>query len=342
MSAYDDIALRSINLSAIIIRREEANSCSNLSLYNAATLTAGSAVELLLGVLTQRLIEKLLIENPAEAAKLSKRRSAFQNQRNNKRITFFEWIELYSEFDVAKQLQENFHREFAFLDKSELHRVRKMWNKVKHDDYRVSPGVAAAIVRYMNKALEEADIRTINGTAEFSFIGQQNVTWQQSWNKKIEKWVSQHPGLPEENLLLYLPLLLGLVINLIGDKRVSFAQKSSLLVAANYVFSTDDLISEKVHNVRGLVDDVAVLVLSLNWLCKVGDLEETIVQECWNSPTDIISFIEEQEKYIRDNHVKLFRDSPNEFGDNLVWAAIKRISTEGPEALWQNYWKEAY
>lgn len=342
MSTYDKIALKTINLSAIVVRREESNACSSFHLHNAATLTAGSAIELLLDILVERLIERLLIEDPAEAAKISQSRTAMERRLENRRITSFDWIQFYSELNVAQQLREQFGREFAFLDESRLHQVRKWWNRAKHDHLRVPTPVAFAIVGYMNDALEEADIQTVHGTTEFSFIGLHNISWQQSWNRKIDKWVREHPLAPESDLLLYLPLLLGLVINLIGDKRIPFSQKSTLFVAANYVFSTEDLISETVYSVRGLVDDAAVLILSLFWLCKHGDLDESLLQESWNYPTDIIGYISDQEKYIRDNHAKLFRDSPNQFGDNLVWATIRRIATDGPEALWQNYWKEAY
>ncbi|MDE2748957.1 MAG: hypothetical protein OXI34_08340 [Chloroflexota bacterium] len=342
MPAYDDVALRSISLSAIIVRREESNACSSFHLHNAATLTAGSAIELLLDVLVERLIEKLVIDDPNEAAKISQRRTAMEKRLQSNRVTFFEWIQFYSELNLPQQLREQFGREFAFLDNSRLHRVRTWWNKAKHDHHRVPPPVAAAIVGYMNDALEEADIRTEHGTTEFSFIGLHNISWQQSWNKKINKWVLQNPDSPAADLLVYLPLLLGLIINLIGDSRVPFSQKSSLLVAANYVFSSEDLISESIHNVRGLVDDAAVLFLSLYWLCRDGNLDESIVQENWDNPTDIIGYISKQVKFIRDNHTKLFPDSPHQFGDKLVWATIRRIATDGPEALWQNYWKEAY
>ncbi len=341
MPAYDDVALKSIQLSAIVVRREEANACSNFHLHNAATLTAGSAIELLLDVLVERLIEKLLIDNPTAAAEISQRRTALENQLHNNRITFFDWIRLYSELNLAQQLREQFGREFAFLDKSRLHRVRKWWNEVKHDHHRVPPPVAAAIVGFMNDAMEEADIHTVHGTTEFSFIGLHSISWQQSWNRKISKWVSRNPHSPESDLLLYMPLLLGLVVSLIGDRRVRFSQKSALFVAANYVFSTEDLVSETVHNVRGLVDDAAVLFLSLYWLCKHGDLDESVLQENWNNPTDIMEYISEQVQFIRDNHTRLFPDTPNQLGNNLVWATISKVATEGPEALWQNYWKEA-
>jgi len=342
MPTYDKIALKTINLSAIVVRREESNVCSSFHLHNAATLTAGSAIELLLDILVERLIEKLLINDSPEAEKISQRRTAMEKRLENRRITFFDWIQFYSELNVAQLLREQFGREFAFLDESKLHRVRKWWNKAKHDHLRIPTPVAFAIVGYMNDALEEADIQTVHGTTEFSFIGIHNISWQQSWNRKIDKWIRQHPNSPESDLLLYLPLLLGLVINLIGNKRVPYTQKSALFVAANYVFSTEDLISETVHNVRGLVDDAVVIVLSLYWLCKHGNLDEALVQECWDYPTDIIGYISKEEKYIRDNHAKLFRDAPDDFGDNLVWATIQRIATNGPEALWQNYWKEAY
>lgn len=89
MPTYDNIALKSINLSAIVVRREESNACSSFHLHNAATLTAGSAIELLLDILVERLIERLLIEDPAEAAKISQRRTAMEKKSEKQPNHFF-------------------------------------------------------------------------------------------------------------------------------------------------------------------------------------------------------------------------------------------------------------
>jgi len=81
MPTYDKIALKTINLSAIVVRREESNVCSSFHLHNAATLTAGSAIELLLDILVERLIEKLLINDSPEAEKIYQRRTAMEKRQ---------------------------------------------------------------------------------------------------------------------------------------------------------------------------------------------------------------------------------------------------------------------
>ena len=166
--------------------------------------------------------------------------------------------------------------------------------------------------------------------------------WLKEWETAIIRWNVQNRAAPQGNILQPLANLLELVVSLIGDASVPVGHKTHLMVAANYVISAVDLMPEDDFDVRGLVDDGAVLVLTIFWLRHQRGLEEDTLRRHWQGDNDIISEIERLEKYIRENHEVLFAESRLQFGDKLIWATIRRVATEGPEALWQNYWKEAY
>ena len=95
-------------------------------------------------------------------------------------------------------------------------------------------------------------------------------------------------------------------------------------------------------DVRGLVDDGTVLVLTLFWLLRSRGLDEDLLRRDWQGDRDIINEIDRLETYIRDHKETLFAETRLQFGDKLNRATIRRVTTEGPAALWKNHWKEAY
>ena len=68
--------------------------------------------------------------------------------------------------------------------------------------------------------------------------------------------------------------------------------KTHLMVAANYVVSSVDLMPEDDLDVRGLVDDAAVLVFTLSWLIEHRDLDQSHLVRHWRGDNDIIGEIE--------------------------------------------------
>ena len=196
------------------------------------------------------------------------------------------------------------------------------------------PETAREIVDYLNELLDEVGIHSSQNRGK--------LAWRQTWKDRIASWAVQHREAPETVLLLKLFPLLGVVERLISDKRVGYEHKTRLMLAENYVYSTIDLVREDNPRPRSLVDDAAVLALTLYWLSQEPKFDKSILHSCWQQDTDIQDEVNRLCKFISDNHERLFRDSQGRHMGNFVWNPIERISEIGPEALWQNYWKEAY
>ena len=327
--------LREIDLELVNLRREEANACMHYSLYHAATLTAGSGVELLLEFLVGELIDAHMVDQPQRADQL----------RNNLEGKIYErgeiekwglgvWCDFYSEFQIPFELWEMFDYQSRSYAEEKLRKVNKEWNRCKHGIHEALPDTAREIVVYLNELLDEIGISSSRHSGK--------INWRKSWGDRINYWTVQNRGKPETVLLLSLLPMLGVVERLISDKRVGYEHKTRLMVAENYVFSTVDLVKEDNRQPKSLVDDAAVLVLTLHWLLHKAELDKEILQDCWQQEKSAVNEIERLYKFIFENHVKLFPDSPSQIGKYLVWAAIRRIADVGPEALWQNYWKEVY
>ena len=114
------------------------------------------------------------------------------------------------------------------------------------------------------------------------------------------------------------------------------------MLAENYVYSTIDLVKDDHRRPQSLVDDAAVLTLTLHWLLRQPCFQKEIIQACWQRDSNIETVLDRLYQLVSAHHDELFRDAPGQPGRNLVWTPIKRIADIGPEALWQNYWKEAY
>ena len=116
------------------------------------------------------------------------------------------------------------------------------------------------------------------------------------------------------------------------------------MVTANYVFSSIDLMPEDSdkRDVSGLVDDGAVLALTFCWLLRQDEFDKAILYSHWPGGDTIINETDRLRQYIADEQEALFPKSRRQIGFKLVWKAIERIADDGPEALWQNYWKEQH
>ena len=327
----------------IVMRREEANACIHYGLHHAATLTACSGIEMLLKTLYDELLEKLLRDDPTLAQQMQNYRNEMTGSGEpGNEWGLGRWITFYKDFNVFSELRNQFAYDFSEFKLQTLWHANSEWNKCKHSALEASPVTARLICNYLNTYLEETRHPIGGDNTHLKTMGEFGEKWRQQWKTSITRWVVQHRSAPQAELLLPLVELLGLVVDLIGDERVPIGSKTHLMVAANYVFSSVDLMPEHDSDVGGLVDDAAVLVLTLYWLLNVRDLEEDTLRHHWQGDTDIVSEIDRLEAYIRENNELLFLDTRIQLGDNLIWATIRRVATEGPEALWQNYWKEAY
>lgn len=327
--------LREIDRELVNLRREEANACMHYRLYHAATLAAGSGVELLLECLVGDLFRFLVAENPESAEILKSDLKDFEFEKGDiHKWGLGVWSEFYFEYQIPFKLSEAFSYKSKCFNDSRIRKVIKEWNRCKHDVHEALPRTAREIVDYLNELLDEVGIRSTKDRGK--------LAWRQTWGDRINYWTVQNRASPETELLLMLFPLLEVVERLISDKRVGYEHKTRLMLAENYVFSTKDLVAEDVRQPRSLVDDAAVLSLTLYWLLRQPTFDNSLLHENWQRDTNARDEIVGLYKYITENHGELFRDSPGQFGVNLAWAAIRRISDMGPEALWQNYWAEAY
>ncbi len=327
---------REIDRELVNLRREEANACMHYRLYHAATLVAGSGVELLLECLVGDLLRILVANNPNSAEKLKSDLKGFEFEKGDiRKWGLGVWSEFYTEYQIPFSLRDAFSYKSECFNDGRIRKVLNEWNRCKHDEHEALPETAREIVAYLNELLDEVGIRSTKNRGR--------MAWRQTWGDRINYWTVQNRVSPETKLLIKLFPLLEVVERLISDKRVGYEYKTRLMLAENYVFSTKDLVAEDVRHPRSLVDDAAVLSLTLYWLLHQPKFEDSLLHENWqrgdtNAKDEIVGLY----KYIIENHGKLFRDSPGQFDGNLTWAAIRRISDIGPEALWQNYWAEAY
>ena len=326
---------RIIDRELVNLRREEANACMHYRLYHAATLVAGSGVELLLECLVGDLYRAFLADNPDRAEQLKSELKEFEHERgDSENWGLGTWSAFYAEYQIPYTMLEGLGYKPEYFAGRRIGNVVKEWNKCKHDIHEALPMTAHEVVLYLNKLLDSVGIHSDRDKGK--------IAWRQTWQERIKYWSVQNREAPEIELLMELFPLLDVLERLISDKRIKYEHKTQLMLAENYVFSTIDLVKEDKERPHSLVDDAAVLALTLHWLQRQPTLDKSILSDCWDRSTSADDEIERLRDYIFSNHDKLFLESPGQFGGNLVWAAIRRVSDIGPEALWQNYFKEAY
>lgn len=327
--------LREIDRELVNLRREEANACLHYRLYHAATLTAGSGVELLLECLVGDLLQVFITEKSDSAERLESGLRQFEYERGDiQRWGLGVWSEFYSEYQIPFKLRQGLGYKPACFNEGRIRKVIREWNKCKHDIHEALPETAREIVVYLNELLDEVGISSTKDRGK--------MAWRQIWGDRINYWAVHNRESPETELLLKLFPLLEVVERLISDKRVEYEHKTRLMLAENYVFSTVDLVKEDDRHPHSLVDDASVLALTLYWLLRQPNFDKSIMNACWQGDASIEDEIDRLRNFIFENHDNLFLDTPGRPGQHLVWAAIRRITDVGPEALWQNYWKEAY
>ena len=328
---------------AIVERRDEANSCVRNGLYTAAALTACSGVELMLESLFTEYYISVLREDRNSANEFLADKERWNKEHDLKnQWTLTNWRRYFEEFRIPGKMQARFGKEINILSSSTLKFVNDEWNKCKHEIYVASPKSAVHIVEILNNSLEELDFLAGEGNNKHASVVQLNRNWHSHWGNKISEWTTQHRESPYTEVLSRLTPLLNLVVDLASDPRLDFELKTSLLVAAHYVYSAIDLIPDVEDNVRTLVDDAAVLILTMSWLIRQDKIESELINEHWSGKEDAVQEIQMLDQYIHEKHLVLFPDKPGSAGSNIIWATIRRVAEVGPEALWQNYWKEAF
>ena len=339
-------AFRIIDLAHIANRRKEANGCLAHGYFHAATLTACSGIELLLEFLLKRLYDELLDQSKKKANALEKDLRNTE-ERNHSKTMYWglnSWMQFYQKNMIFERLCKQFDYAFKTLADYSLREVNEIWNKCKHDPYSATENDANRMVLRLNEYLLETEINLEDPHHKQITFGEVSNHWLDQWELPLGNWLASNPDSPQSKVLLPLSSFLDLVIRLIDDTRLRFGQRTALMVAANYAFSSHDLLPESAdkQDVNGLVDDAAVLALTLFWLLQQEQFDNTIVYSHWPAGDSIHKEVDEVQQFLFTHHESLFPDSRNHFGYRLAWKVLERIPSEGPETLWQNYWQEQY
>ena len=335
---------RNIERQHIIMRRTEANACLHYRLFHSATLTACSGIELLLEYLVNQLYEGL-------SRKSRRRANALvgfvkeEERRNSAKTSYWglkSWVDFYKRRSVFDLLNKQFDFTFRQFNDHTLNEANEIWNKCKHDSYLATPEIAGHTVKLLNSCLTETDIEADNNSRRELTVAELSTHWLGQWETPLAESVAGDPDHPHTQILMYLAPYLDLVIRLLDDTRITFEHKTALMVAANYVFSSIDLMPENSErrDVGGLVDDGAVLALTLYWLLRQTEFDKAVLYSHWPGGDSIIAETNELKQHIWEQQDALFPDSRRQIGFKLVWKVIERIAHDGPEALWQNYWRE--
>lgn len=283
--------------------------------------------------------------------------------------TLGDWINLYRTCNLIKELGERFGYNLMRFDEKRLNHANEIWKKCKHESKQAEKKDAERVCKYLKSFLEECNYRShadsptladaparlgppssfrheppapADAPARERKDDEFGEWWLDEWRAEIKRWLVGKSAQHGKLLIEALPNLLELALSLIGDQTVPVRLRTQLMVAVNYVISTVDLMPEDGLEVRGLVDDSAVLVMTLDWLLRQREFEVETLHAHWRRSDDIISKITHLETHIYENNEVLFKESRLPFGDNSIWSTIRGIADIGPEALWQNYWKEVY
>ena len=252
------------------------------------------------------------------------------------------WVELYRKRGIIDKLHKHLDLHFEVFNVTTLKDMNEVWNCCKHDPYLATHDTARDTVDLLSDFLAEAQIKPEENTHLPFSVGQMSAQWLGNWETPLIQWLANNPESPKTDVLFYLVPLLDLFVRLIDDERVDYKHKSALMVATNYVFSSLDLMPEDREKleVHSLVDDGAVLALSLYWLLQQDDFDDKLLASHWPGGASVRQEAVDLEKHLSENHEVLFPDSRRHIGSRLVWKVIERITEKGPEALWENYWRE--
>ena len=302
-------------------RLERANNQIRLGLYCEAVESASYGIELLMQALFDEL-KKVNRDNRRKASKLSKAYNKYINHPKEK-IALGRWVDFYGKEKIFRRLERECRYKFTYFNPTTLRAILKLRNDCVHEDYQPPKAEAELVCNYLKMFLEETD------RAPQEIIEDDHWTsdWRQKWDGRIERWRERNKDLQEADMLGALVDQLVLIVDLIDNKWVPGEIKTQLMQVVIYVIDPDDFISEGYMNVHGLIDDAAVLALTLYWLDNNGIIAPEILREHWVGKEDPIKVTNDLYQSFIENHKILFSDE--------VWAVIGAIAEKGPRVLWQ-------
>lgn len=134
---------------------------------------------------------------------------------------------------------------------------------------------------------EERGFRVLMQPGTFEMPDNAEVTIRE----RIMRWARENGGKVGEevaSLVLTIPDLMGLLIALIRDDRVSLKSKGKLALAISYVLLPVDLIPDFVPAL-GLVDDAAAIFLAVT--SALADTPPEVFKAHWKGREDVLDLI---------------------------------------------------
>ncbi|MCY3977629.1 MAG: hypothetical protein OXG23_05985, partial [Chloroflexi bacterium] len=265
-----------IDRELIYLRREEANACMHHRLFHAATLTAGSGVELLLECLVGDLYRAYAesSDEDEQAQHLESDLKYFVPAHpENTEWGLGTWINFYKGCGIPDRLHTGLSYNPERFDFARLDWANRNYIKAKHEPYKVTVEDTSKLLRLFDELLDEVGILSAEERGK--------LAWRRTWGDRISFWSVHKRGSPETVLLQELFPLLELVERLIHEKGIGYEHKVQLMLVENYVFSTIDLVKDDMHQPLSLVDDAAVLALTLYWLHRQCTFDNAILRDCW-------------------------------------------------------------
>lgn len=303
-------------------RLERAINQIRLGLYCEAVESASYGIELLMQALFDEL-KKANRDNRRKTSKLSKAYNQYINHPKEK-IALGRWVDFYGKEKIFRRLERECRYKFTYFNPTTLRAILKLHNDCVHEDYQPPKAEAELVCNHLKMFLAETD------RAPQEIIQDNNhwtSDWRQKWDGRIERWRERNKDLQEADMLGALVDQLVLVVDLIDNKWVPGEIKTQLMQVVIYVIDPDDFISEGYMNVHGLIDDAAVLALTLYWLDNNGIIAPEILREHWVGKEDPIKVTNDLYQSFLENHKILFSDE--------VWSVISSIAEKGPRVLWQ-------
>ena len=303
-------------------RLKEANRLIRDGWHRDAVESAGGGIDLLMKALYEELKKKLHRHDQQASGELHKAYNQYVN-RPKEKFTFGRWIDFYEKKEIFERLEGVLRRKFIYFNPGTLRAILKVRNDCLHEDYQPTSDEADFVCRHLAMFLKE----TNRAPQEIKQDKHWTSDWRQKWDGRIRRWQERNIDSKEADMVRALVDQLVLVVDLIGDNRVPGEIKSQLMQVVIYVIDPDDFIPEGHTNVHGLVDDAAVLALTLYWLDNTGIIDPAISLEHWVGKEDPIKVTNDLYQSFLENHKILFSDE--------VWAVISSIAEKGPRVLWQ-------
>ena len=301
--------------------------------FRSAVESASGGVEMLMQFLYQDLIEDLLPVDTILALGIMAKHDLLANSSAPKgKLTFGEWIKLYEDEDIIDELCASFGYQLLHFSLETIRNVNILRNRCAHENYQPTETEARHVRDSLQLFVREAERMPTPGDRA-NVRDHWTAEWLRKWESLINAWLKERADSPHAKIIAPLVDQLMLVVGLVGDSRVSLENKAELSQAIVYVVEEEDVISEATEGVGGLIDDSAVIAMTLHWFMTNGEAHAGIVDDHWAGLGDPRDLVREQMELLERQHATWFADE--------AWRMIAQIAVDGPKSLHKSWAPES-